>query len=273
MTKLIDLHCHTTYSDGTFTPKELLAHAKERGIVGLSITDHDTFQAFLELEHEDFPLLPGVELTCDFEQKSIHILGYAFNVRDMAFQAFCQRQRDFRKERLVKMCELLTLHGTPIHASDVITTDDGNYTWGRVHIALQLMKKGYVPTVTDAFKRYIGDKSPSYVSGKKCTVQEAIDAIHAAKGFAVVAHPHLIDSKSQARRLLALNFDGIEAYYARFRAQENEHWAIRARAKNLFTTGGSDFHGLPKPESFLGSSYCPEDTFEMLMKHYQEISS
>ncbi len=265
--KRFDLHCHTTYSDGTLSPDQLIALAREKGLSGLSITDHDTFQAYFEVKDCGFPVIPGVEISAEFEQKSVHVLGYAFNPDDKDFQVFCLRQRVWRRDRLVKMCELLTKHGAPLDAKEVITTDDPNHTWGRVHVALALFKKGYVPDLYAAFKRFIGDKAPCYVSGDKCSVQEAIDAIHKASGFAVLAHPHLIDSKSLARRLVALNFDGIEAHYGRFHAQQNDHWAQRAHARGMFVTGGSDFHGSIKPESYLGSQVAPEEIVDKLLSN------
>ena len=266
-----DLHCHTVYSDGSFTPAEVIALAKEKQLSGLSITDHDSFHAFFDAQHLGVPLIPGVELSAEFEQKSIHVLGYAFNPNDEEFQAFCLQQRVWRRERLRQICALLTKNGTPLAESEVITTEDPNYTYGRVHIALALMKKGHIKSVSDGFKRYIGDRSPSYVSGQKCSVQQAIDAIHKAKGFAVLAHPHLIDSKSLARRLIALNFDGIEAHYGRFLPQVNDNWVQKANARGMFVTGGSDFHGLPKPESHLGSASCSESIFNKLLSHYQQF--
>lgn len=266
-----DLHSHTVYSDGSLTPHELIDLAKEKQLRGLSITDHDSFQGFFEAEHLGVPLLPGVEISAEFEKKSIHVLGYAFDPNDADFKEFCLQQRIWRRERLLQMCQLLTKNGMPLDEAEVVTTDDPNYTYGRVHIALALMKKGHIKSVSDAFKRLIGDKSASYVPGKKWSVQESIDAIHKAKGFAVLAHPHLIDSKSLSRRLIALNFDGIEAHYGRFAAQVNEHWVQKASARGMFVTGGSDFHGLPKPESYLGSASCPAAVFDMLMAHYQKI--
>lgn len=270
---MIDLHCHSQYSDGSLLPKELVKLAQEKGLAGLCITDHDSFQSYFDVADCSFPLFPGIELSCEFEQKSIHILGYAFNPHDPEFQQFCLQQRLWRLERLEQMCDKLTKLGVIIHPSDVLTTDDTNYTIGRVHIALALMKKGVVPTVADAFKRYIGDKCPGYVSGKKWSVQQGIDAIHKAKGFAVLAHPHLIDSKSLVRRILSCNLDGIEAHYARFNPNVNSHWVEKAQARNMFVTGGSDFHGFAKPESYLGSSSCPPEVFQMLLTHYQVIKT
>jgi len=264
--KRYDLHCHSIYSDGSLTPKELAALAKSVDLAGLAITDHDSFDSFFELQKEGIDCIPGIELSCEFEQKSIHILGYSFDPHDAAFAAFCQKQRDFRRERLVKMCELLTLNGLALTVDDVATSDDPRISYGRVHVAFALVKKGYITSPLDAFKRYIGDKAPCYVAGKRCSVEEGIAAIHAAKGFAVLAHPHLIDSKSLVRRLLKQKFDGLEAYYSRFSYEANKAWVDRAQEKGLFVTGGSDFHGAVKPDLPLGISFCPEDVFQMLQK-------
>lgn len=267
MTNRYDLHCHSVYSDGSLLPQEVVALAKDKQLSGISLTDHDTFSGYFDIQNCGLTVIPGIELSCEFEQKSIHVLGYSFDPGSCDFQQFCLNQRIWRRERLVKMCQLLSQSGTEIDANEVMKNPDPSYTYGRVHIALELMRKGYIKTVGDAFKRYIGDRSPCYVPGRRCSVQEAIDAIHKAGGFAVLAHPHLIDSKSLVRRLLALNFDGIEAYYGRFTQQQNDHWAHRAKEKGMFVTGGSDFHGLPKPDSHLGCALCPEDTFQKLLHH------
>ncbi len=270
MMKRYDLHCHSVYSDGSETPKALAALAKSAGLSGLAITDHDSFDAFFELEKEDIACIPGIELSCEAEQKSIHILGYAFDPYDREFAAFCQKQRDYRRERLEKMCALLTEHGLPLTVGDVASSDDPRISYGRVHVALALLKKGYITNPSDAFKRYIGDKAPCYVAGKRCSVDEGIDAIHKAKGFAVLAHPHLIDSKSLVRRLLAKKFDGLEGYYSRFSYEQNQHWVQRAKEKGRFVTGGSDFHGVIKPDVSLGVSFCPEEVYAMIDSHYRQ---
>ena len=259
-----DLHCHSFYSDGTCSPKELIEKAKAEGLAGLSITDHDTFQAYFDVKDCGLRIIPGIEVSAEFEGKSIHVLGYSFDPNDADFQAFCLKQRVLRLERLDQMLKLLEKQGVPLDRALVVTTDDPNHTFGRVHVALALIKQGYIKDVYQAFKRYIGDGKPCYVSGFKCSVQEAIDAIHKAKGFAVLAHPHLIKSRSLVKRLLALNFDGIEAYYGRFSPDVNEHWVQRAKDKNMFVTGGSDFHGLPKHEGVLGSQTAPMEVFEKL---------
>src|SRR5262249_4676912 len=132
--------------------------------------------------------------------------------------------------------------------------------------------KGYVSNLLEAFKRYIGTGCPCYVAGEKWSVKESIDAIHQARGFAVLAHPHLIASRKLTRRLLELPFDGLEAYYGRSLPNVHEHWVRLAKERGLFVTGGSDFHGLPKPEAALGSQTTPEEVFNQLQTHFYELS-
>lgn len=269
MTTRADLHCHSTYSDGSLTPKELVQLAKEQGVSCLSITDHDSFSGFFEAVGEGLPILPGVELSSEFEEKSVHILGYAFDPLDTAFAQFCLDQRIARVERNRQIIALLAKEGMPLTEEEVMASSDPNKAYGRVHIALALLKRGYIKDFHDAFKRYIGSNCPCYVAGKKCTSLEAIEAIHRAKGKAVLAHPHLLYSRSLTRKLLQLPFDGLEAYYGRFLPNVNDHWAEVAQKKGWFATGGSDFHGLPKPEVRLGANFTPPEVFEMLYELFR----
>jgi len=271
MTSRADLHCHSTYSDGSLTPKELVALAKEMGLSGLSITDHDSFSGYFEAEGEGIDILPGVELSTEFEKKSVHILGYAFDPHDKDFTAFCLAQREARLERNRQIIQRLAQSGLELTEDEVIDSRDPNKAYGRVHIALVLLKKGYIKDFHEAFKRFIGSNCSCYVPGKKCTSLEAIEAIHKAKGKAVLAHPHLLHSRSLERKLLALPFDGLEAYYGRFLPNVNAHWVEVAQKRGLFVTGGSDFHGLPKPEVRLGANVAPQDVFEALKAHFHEL--
>jgi predicted metal-dependent phosphoesterase TrpH len=162
--------------------------------------------------------------------------------------------------------------GCPLEESDIIDSDDETRAFGRVHIALALLRKGYISDPIEAFKRYIGNDRSCYVSGEKCSVAQGVEAIKRAKGKAVLAHPHIIKSKPLVRKLLELPFDGLEAYYGRFSAAENEQWVEQAVKRGLFVTGGSDFHGLAKPDVSLGVAFAPETTFELLLSHFNELS-
>jgi len=267
----IDLHTHTTCSDGTYTPQELIKHAKDEGIVGLSITDHDTFAAYPEAfsiaKIHGIELISGIELSSLFESESVHVLGYAFDVRDKNLQAACSKQRMLRLERNREILHKLKEYDIVLDEDEITNAKHPTYTYGRVHIAQAMCDKGYVKDIQDAFKQYIGNHKPCYVEGKKWAVGEAIELIHAAHGKAVLAHPHLMSSHMQIQKVLEYPFDGLEAYYGRFFRAEDEKWVQVAQKRGLFVTGGSDFHGAVKPDIRLGCSYTPQEVFDMFKEH------
>ncbi len=269
-----DLHCHSSFSDGTLTPFELVDLSKKNGLKGLSITDHDTFEGYLALTKNtpslDLVVLPGVELSCTQDEQDVHILGYSFDPDSLFFQDFCSLHRKQRIERNKIILEKLKKYDMIVDESDFMKNDTQSY--GRPHIAQVLVKKGYVKSIQEAFKKYIGEGKPCYEKGQKWDVQEGIDAIHKARGLAVIAHPHFINRRRIIKQLLELPFDGIEVYYSRFSYSEHDKWQKIAREKNLAMTGGSDFHGSIKPGIQLGCSYTNEETFLILKNHFFEVA-
>lgn len=274
-----DLHCHTTCSDGSFTPEELVRHAKEIGLSGLSITDHDSVEAYvtaLPLAKElNLPMISGVEFSTIHHGHSIHILGYAFDLHHPVIKDFCEKHKERRLNRNRAILKNLAAHNMPITEEDIeaCTREDvlkTNRTIGRPHIALAMMKKGYVASVQDAFKKYLAEGKSCYAQGESFTTQESMDVIHKAKGVAIIAHPHLIDDIPTLRLMLEMNFDGIECYYAKFPLEQQERWIEVAKKKNLMITGGSDFHGSIKPTIPLGASYVGEELFHPLLELFKK---
>ena len=270
-----DLHCHSTHSDGTLTPLELVELAKSVGLQALSITDHDaisSYSAAYSLSKDlGIYLIPGVELSTTHGKEQIHILGYGFDPQGETLMEFCKKCRQNRISRNREIIELLRKKGFLIEESDIAPHFDEHAAYGRPHIATALLKKGYVKSVQEAFLRYIGEGRPCYVPGEKYSVEEGIEAIHKSQGLAVIAHPHLIENKKTVKELLKLQFDGLEAYYSRFPEVIDDRWVKIALEHHLFTTGGSDFHGSVKPEVKLGSKYTPESVFWHLWNHFQKI--
>lgn len=271
-----DLHCHTTCSDGTLTPKEIIHLAKKNGLSGLSITDHDTVEAYDEAISEaraaDLALISGVEFSANHANTSVHILGYAFvfdGVRDL-----CNRHKKRREDRNRTILSLLAANGMPLTEEEVlacttIPLHGLTRIVGRPHIAQAMIKKGYIDSVQNAFKLYIGEGKPCYAPGESFSVDETIDVIHGAKGYAIIAHPHLINNESLIPKLLSMEFDGIEGYYAQLQSQKHERWIKIAKKKEWLITGGSDFHGTIKPNP-LGCSWVGEETFRRLEDRYKE---
>jgi 3',5'-nucleoside bisphosphate phosphatase len=270
-----DLHCHSTHSDGSLSPKELVALAKTIGLNALAITDHDAIssyqEALLYAKEVDICLLPGVELSTTYNEEQIHVLGYAFDPEAKALKEFCANCRKNRRERNREILERLKKKGMSLEETDLAKEPDEYTAYGRPHIAKAMCEKGYVQNIQEAFLRYIGEGKSCYVPGVKYSTSEAIEVIHASSGKAVIAHPHLIQKKKVVEALLKLPFDGLETYYSRFNQDVDRRWLEVAQKHALFSTGGSDFHGSAKPEVKLGIKLTPEDVFYMLWSHFQNV--
>lgn len=268
-----DLHCHSTCSDGSLTPKEIVQLAKQINLQGLSITDHDTIAAYEEAvpaaQACGLPLISGIEFSAMYDKTNVHILGYGFPLNAQIIHDVCARHCQIRTDRNQEILDLLAAHGMPI-GSDELKFSTPLSIIGRPHIALAMQKKGYVTNLQQAFQLYIGEGKPCYAPGKKISVEETLDCIHQAKGLAVIAHPHLIDNTKVIKDLLDLDFDGIEGYYGRFPRSEHERWIKIGAHKGWIITGGSDFHGDIKPNLPLGSSWVNEETFTILYDHFKQ---
>lgn len=273
-----DLHCHSTCSDGTMTPEQLLHHASEIGLKALSITDHDTLDAYTDdilalAKDLKIELLPGVEFSTILNSTSVHLLGYNFSLKDPKILAFCARHKDRRIMRYREILKLLANHGIKIDEEELLTLAIAtqpslkNRIIGRPHIALMMVKLGYVKTIQEAFKKYLGDGCSCYVQGEYITPEETIEILHNAGGIAVIAHPHLINDSKILLRLLAMKIDGIECYYSRFQEKEHKRWVKIAQRHNFLITGGSDFHGDVKPTIPLGCSWIDEEHFRKLQNY------
>lgn len=273
-----DLHCHTTCSDGSLSPQEIVQLAKDCGLAGLSITDHDTIDAYAlalpEAKKVGIQLLPGVEFSAAHENVSVHILGYAYDVNNSDIRDFCLRHTQRREGRNQAILEQLAIHGMPLtHEEIMASSPKATGSIGRPHIALAMVKKGYIQKPQDAFRQYISEGKPCYVRGDTFSVEETLNTIHQAKGLAIIAHPHLQQNAKTMAALLKMNFDGIECYYARYLPVNNKRWIKLAEKRKWLITGGSDFHGEMKPAIPLGSSWVNEETFRTLLQHFQNHNS
>lgn len=263
-----DLHCHSTFSDGTLSPSEIVHLAKKIGLSGLSITDHDSIlaypQALEEAKEQKISMIPGVEFSAMHKDISVHILGYAFDLHHDSIARLCEKHKERRQERNSIILEKLAKKGLNILESELKSL----HVIGRPHIAQAMVQKGYAASINDAFKKFLGDNKSCYAKGQPIEIEETLDAIHQAKGIAVLAHPHLAKDQAFVKELLQFPFDGLECYYAKFPNQEQKRWVQLAMKKNLLITGGSDFHGDVKPAIPLGCSWVNEELFQILAKHY-----
>ena len=263
-----DLHCHTRASDGSMEASSLIRLAKERGLSGLSITDHDTIGAYAEAvkvaQDLGIHLGVGVEFSAVFEGHDVHLLGYDFDLNSTAIEALCQRHQNRRANRNSQILENLRSLGMEI--TDLLQ-QEGKGTIGRPHIAQAMVLKGYVSSVKEAFRLYLGEGKKCYAQGEKISVDETIEVIHAAHGKAFIAHPHLLPSSFPLDLLLQRPFDGIECYYGNFGERAAARWLEIAHKKGWLISGGSDFHGLIKPQISLGSQGVTEATFYQIFEH------
>lgn len=267
-----DLHCHTNCSDGTDDPIALLHIAKKAGLKGLSVTDHDTIDAytplfFAEAQKLEIQILPGIEISSELNPYSIHILGYGIDLESIPLKAFLKEIQNRRNERNRSILKKLRQKNLPIEEEELMAfalTGQEKRTIGRPHIAALMVQKGFVRTPQEAFEHYLKEGASCYASGIKYTPLEAIQAIHEAKGKAVLAHPHFLKRGALVKQLLRMPLDGLECYYGNLSKGVEAPWVQIAKDKRILATGGSDYHGSLKPHISLGCSWVSEETFRAL---------
>ena len=265
----IDLHTHTTASDGSLSPTALVRLAHEVRLTALAVTDHDTIGGLAEAQAEaqrfGLDFLPGVELSVEDKDGRFHLLGYGF---DPEFSELAEKLVELRRSRALRntqMADKMAALGLPVTIDDVRDAakkhaEDGEESEviARPHFAQALIAKGVVGSVQEAFDKYLASGKPLYQAKEVLTPADAIALLHRAGGVAVMAHPGLVplSQPALAARVAALasdaGMDGMEAYYSQHSPADTQFFLDLARAHNLLVTGGSDFHGTPKPHVPLG---------------------
>lgn len=258
---LIDLHVHSTASDGTLTPSEVVIFAKRIGLKSIALTDHDTVSAIQEAldaaKENNIELIPGIEISCAYHEKEIHIVGLFIDPLSDILLSRLKELIITRDKRNEIMAEKFQNLGIPIEFEDIKKTyPDSVIT--RAHFASYLHKKGYVGSVREAFDRYLSDHGPCYVPRERLDCVEAIELIHSAGGVAILAHPILYKmGNEQLDKMVGylhkFSLDGIEAIYSTYTNSDERYIRLLAKKYNLLISGGSDFHGSNKPYIQLGS--------------------
>lgn len=267
----VDLHLHTTASDGKLTPSQLVELAIQRGFGIMAVTDHDSTEGVEEARgtakgYPQLTVIPGVEMSTDIVDNEVHVLGYYVNCADVAFQAILKRLRDSRVLRAKSMVDKLAKLGMHIDWNRVVELANGGAI-GRPHVAQALLERGYVPTMQEAFARYIGRKGPAYAEREKLTPVEAVHLIKQVRGLPVLAHPGDIDKLDEMIvQMKQAGMVGMEVYYNGYSRDTIQSLLAKARQYELIPTGGSDFHGQENdPEKDLGSAQVPEDSARRLI--------
>ena len=272
----VDLHLHSTASDGRFSPADLIRKAAAEGLAFIALTDHDTVDgiaAALEAAREfsGLRLIPGIEISTDIPEGEVHILGYFIDHTDRDFQAALEKMRNSRWERARRMVTKLEKMSCPVDWERVREIAGGG-TIGRPHIAQAMMERGYIEFFQEAFEKYIGRDGPAYVEREKVTPSGAVELIVQAGGLPVLAHPLTIPEPEQlATKLQAVGLIGIETYYASYAAEDVQRLITIADRHNLVTTGGTDFHGInANAETLIGGVEIPEESVERLLALAQQ---
>lgn len=272
----VDLHLHSTASDGRLSPAELVRKAAAEELAIIALTDHDTvggIAAALETAQE-FPtlrLIPGIEISTDIPEGEAHILGYFIDYTDRSLLTALEKMRNSRRERARRMIDKLKKMGYPIEWERVQDIAGGG-TIGRPHIAQAMLESGYIDFFQEAFDKYIDRDGPAYVEREKVTPSGAVEMVVRAGGLPVLAHPLTVPKPEQlVIKLKAAGLIGIEAYYTSYGTEDIQRLVTIADQHNLVTTGGTDFHGINAGrETLIGGVEIPEESVERLLALAQQ---
>jgi len=267
----VDLHIHSTASDGRLSPAEIVHTSVELGLTVIALTDHDTVDGIAPAlaEAKAFPwlkVIPGVEISTDMPSDEVHVLGYFIDYTDHELRTSLERMRSSRQQRAQRMIAKLGNLGIPIEWQRVQKIA-GSGSVGRPHLAQAMLEKGYITSIKEAFTKYISRSGPAYVERDKMTPQEAVELILRSNGLPVLAHPLFIsDPEKLVVELKAAGLVGIEAYYDNYTTDEIDRLVSLANKYNLIASGGSDFHGLDAvTETMIGGADVPIEVVEQLI--------
>lgn len=278
----IDLHVHSSASDGTYSPENLVEYAIQKGLCAFALTDHDTIdgidRAKKAAEGRPVEVIPGIEFSTEYHGTDIHIVGIDIAYQDSEFTAALSRFRDSRSTRNRKVIAKMKEKGIDI-SWEKMQERFGDAVWTRAHFGRYLMEHGYVKEIAEAFQKYIGPGCCCYVPREKVTPQQATELICRTGGIPILAHPMAYNLKeSELYRLIQELKDtglmGIEALYSTYGQEEEAYVRMLARRYDLEISGGSDFHGHNKPGLDLGTGYgklkVPYEVLEKLRNRRAE---
>jgi predicted metal-dependent phosphoesterase TrpH len=262
----IDLHIHSTASDGTLSPADIIALALRLGLGAIAITDHDSLagcrEALLNTIPDELGFLTGVEISAEPPPSypgvgSIHILGYGIRLDDPELNRTLEKLQDARRDRNPRILARLAKLGIALRLEEV-EIEAGGAQPGRPHIASLLVKKGLARTIDDAFDRYLGNDKPAYVDKFRIEAGQAVGLINAAGGIPVLAHPCLLELENDQqldeilREMISMGLKGLEVYFSAHTPEQTRRYAELAKRHDLLMTGGTDFHGDTQPDIRMG---------------------
>lgn len=262
-----DLHLHTFFSDGTFSPEEVVALARQHGLKALALTDHDTMEGCARMaaacQAAEIEFVPASELTAEVNGHEIHFLGYFLDAQNEILLRELAKFQEVRQQRIHEMSRKLQEVAVPLQAESVFALANCRSP-GRPHVARALVQQGFCASLDEAFERFLRKGKPAWVPKFKISAVEAINLIHQAGGLAVMAHPGLNRTDEMIPELVAAGMDGLECFHTKHSTSMTEHYLQIAERHHLLVTGGSDCHGLSKGKPLIGTVRIPYRLVELM---------
>ena len=276
-----DLHIHTLYSDGVFSPEKIVDTALDVGLQAIALTDHDNVLSYkvakdyIDKNNKKLELIQGIEVNTLYKNNEVHILGYLMDVTNKDFQDMLKAQQQARIKQTKEIIALLSKkEGIKIKFEDIKKQVAEGGSIGRPHIAKAITNAGGTSNVMEAYTKYINDNSPVYVQRKTVSPQDAVEIIYDAGGIPVIAHPHDLDiAESLIKELMQYGLRGIEAYHRKHSPACVEYFSSMAEELGLIVTGGSDFHcpNIMNGQIILGKNFVPEWVYDKLIEEKKRI--
>jgi hypothetical protein len=271
--KFADLHLHTFFSDGTFTPEELVERASKLGLSAIALTDHDTVEgctrATAACAAAQMEFISGTELTAEHGDTEVHILAYLVDTQNQALLTRIAGFQCVRQDRIREMVAALNKLGIPLKAESVFALANCKSP-GRPHVARALVKENLIGNLDEAFERYLKKGRPAWIPKTKMSALEGIELIHQAGGLAVMAHPGLNRTDEIIPDLVDAGLDGIECFHTKHSTTMAERYLEIAEKYHLLVTGGSDCHGFSKNKPLIGTVKLPYEHVEKLREKVAE---
>ena len=274
--KFADLHLHSHFSDGTYMPAELAAHAQRCRLAAIALTDHDSVEGCPETARAcaaaGIELIAGTELTAEQDESELHLLGYCIDIQNPTLLTRIAKCQAVRQDRIREMVARLNRLKVPLSAEAVFALANCRAP-GRPHVARALVQARLCSSLDEAFERFLKRHRPAWVPKLKMSAVEAIDLIHQAEGVAVLAHPGLNRTDAVIPGLVEAGLDGIECFHTKHSTATSEHYLELADRFHLLVTGGSDCHGLSKGKPLIGTVRVPYQHVEQLKARAAEIKA
>ncbi len=275
----VDLHIHTSYSDGVFSPEKIVDTAIDAGLGAIAITDHDNILSYnLAVEYandKSLEIIPGVEINTLYKGYEVHILGYFMDLNNSDFQKLLKTQQQARTKQTKEILTLLAKkEGIKIPFDNIVKQVAEGGSIGRPHIAKAITNAGGTSSVIEAYNKYINDDSNVYVQRKTVSPFDAVEVIYDAGGIPVFAHPYDVDiADNLTKEMMNFGLRGLEAYHRKHSPAIIEYFSTLAEKYGLIVTGGSDFHA-PNPLNgnvILGKNFIPEWIYDELIKEKRRM--